>query len=114
MAKLHPSTWAEECAQLRKLNTELTLQALASDGQAAEAHEARLIAEAEAKALRARVVELEAALEWAYIGDGLDDCAITIQHMTKPLQKRSDITPNHAVQIGVRKVIDMIRARAAL
>lgn len=56
------STWEAEAKALRDLNTELALQALASDGQAEEAHEARLIAEAEAKTLRARVAELEEIL----------------------------------------------------
>jgi hypothetical protein len=58
----HPSTWEGEAKALREQNTELALQVLASDGQAAEAHEARLIAEDQTKALRARVAKLEAAV----------------------------------------------------
>ena len=70
----HPSTWEAECAALREQNTELALQVLASGGQAEEAYQAQLSAESaaswanikaeqaitEAKALRARVQELEA------------------------------------------------------
>ena len=73
----HPSTWEAECEQLRAQNGELALQVLASDGQAAEAHTAQLKAQEEtrwqmiraqqaideAKALRERVAQLEAALE---------------------------------------------------
>lgn len=72
----HPSTWQQEVEQLRAHNGELALQVLASDGQAAEAHTAQLKAQEEtrwqmiraqqaideAKALRARVATLEAAL----------------------------------------------------
>lgn len=64
----HPSTWPQEVAQLRSENLELALQALASEGQAAEAYEAQLVAEAEAKALRVEnsrlIEERDRALAW--------------------------------------------------
>lgn len=75
-ARGHPSTWEIECKQLRAQNTELAMQLLAADSQAEEAYQAQLSAESlaswneiraqqaidEAKALRERVAELEAAL----------------------------------------------------
>lgn len=68
------STWESECRALKAQNRELTLQALASYGQASDAHQAQLKLQEElrwqairaqqaideAKALRARVQELEA------------------------------------------------------
>lgn len=68
------STWEAEAKALREQNTELALQVLAAEGQAEEAYKAQQQAESvaswadiranqainEAKALRARVAELEA------------------------------------------------------
>lgn len=67
MAKLHPSTWQQEVEQLQEKVTELAMLVLAAEGQAEEAYQAQLSAEAaaswgdiranqaidEAKALRA-------------------------------------------------------------
>lgn len=56
--------------------------------------------------------KLREALAWAYGGDGLDECALTIQRMTNPFNRPTK--PDHSVQIGVRKIIDAMRKRAAL
>jgi hypothetical protein len=76
MAKMHPSTWQQECEMLQEKVTELAMLVLAAEGQAEEAYQAQLSAESlaswndiraqqaidEAKALRARVAKLETAL----------------------------------------------------
>lgn len=68
------STWEGECRALKAQNRELTLQALASDGQASDAHQAQLKLQEElrwqairaqqaideAKSLRAQVQKLKA------------------------------------------------------
>jgi hypothetical protein len=72
----HPSTWAQKVEQLQEKVTELAMLVLATEGQAEEAYQAQLKAQEEtrwqmiraqqaideAKALRARVAELEYAL----------------------------------------------------
>jgi hypothetical protein len=65
-----------------------------------------------AEAAEARVKVLEDALQWAYSGDGLDQCAFAFQRVTNPLRRPDG--SDHAVQVGIRRVIDMIRKRAAL
>ena len=74
----HPSTRPQEVEQLRAERQELAMQVLAAEGQAEEAYRAQQQAESaaswadikanqainEAKALRARVQELQAALTW--------------------------------------------------
>jgi len=68
MAKMHPSTWQQECEMLQEKVTELAMLVLAAEGQAEEAHEARLIAEASAKVLRTNCLRLiedrDRALAW--------------------------------------------------
>jgi hypothetical protein len=60
----------------------------------------------------AEIARLREALAWAYQGDGLDEVAMTFQHVTGLFGKNKG--PNHTVQIGLRVVIDKIRERAAL
>lgn len=54
---------------------------------------------------------LREALDWAYSGDGLDECALMIDRMASPFFNQTE--PCHATQIGVRKVLDAIRKRAS-
>jgi len=61
--KSHPSTWEQEVAQLHDENTELEMLVMASIGQAAEAHEARLVVEDQAEALRAALADAVRHLE---------------------------------------------------
>lgn len=92
----HPSTWEGEAKALREQNTELALQVLASDGQAADAHEARLIAEDQAKALRRDYAlmktdrnNLRSLLDQAEANvDELHDKLETAEDQTKALQAR--------------------------
>ena len=61
---------------------------------------------------RAEVERLREALEWAYRGNGLDQCALTVQSYMSPFEAQKK--PVHAIQVGLRQVIDKIRDRAAL
>jgi hypothetical protein len=85
-----PSRREDECKALHEQNTELALQVLASEGQAVEAY-------AEAKALRARVQELEAALReistyassgMAWEPDSCGMCENTLDTASAALQKQ--------------------------
>lgn len=100
-----------EVAQLKAEKQELALQALAAEGQAVEAYKAQLSAEStaswaeiranqainEAKALRARVQELEAALREistyassgaAWEPDSCGMCENTLETANAALQKQ--------------------------
>lgn len=68
--------------------------------------------EARITALEAENARLKYALEWAYSGDGLDECALVIDRMLSPFKVPK--SPCHATQVGIRQVLDAICARAAL
>jgi len=83
--------------------------------QRQSASDARYALEDLARALIETTAErdaLRAALEWAWSGDGLDECALLIQRTMNPFAAPQK--PDHAVQVGLRIVIDTIRKRAAL
>jgi len=76
-----------------------------------EAQEHMRALEAQIKILREERDAYEEAFAWAYIGDGLDDLAIEMERLRHPFAASHEI--NHATQVGVRVVVDKIRARAA-
>ena len=112
----HPSTWEGEAKALREQNTELALQVLASDGQAAEAHEARLIAEDQAKALRRDYAlmktdrnNLRSLLDQAEANvDELHDKLETAEDQTKALQAR--VAKLEAAVMDYRHVLHSAKA----
>lgn len=56
---------------------------------------------------------LDDALTWVYGGEGLDEAALTFQHVFNPASfLRGRPKPSHSVQVGIRQLVDMIRDRA--
>jgi hypothetical protein len=87
-----------DVAALQAELTELRLQCIAADGQAGEAHSARIAAEAERDRLRARV-EAEEAFHRARHADfilakGRDPAKYHSSHLTIAVAIRAALTPN--------------------